>query len=45
MAKWVIITIVIVVILGFGGFSLFGGSSQGKDCTPEAAEKIATASA
>ena len=44
MAKWVIIAIVIIVILGFGGLSFFGGSSQGKGCTPEAAEKIAAAS-
>lgn len=45
MVKWVIIGIVIIVILGFGGLSLFGGSSQGKDCTSETAERLATASA
>lgn len=45
MAKWVIIGVVTVVILGFGGLSLFGGSSQGKDCASETAEKSATATA
>ena len=45
MAKWVIIGVVVIVILGFGGLSLFGGSSQGKDCTSETAEKSAAATA
>ena len=45
MVRWVVIAIVVIVVFGLGGLFLFGGSSQGKSCTADSAEKTATASA
>ncbi len=45
MWKKIAIVIVVIILIGIGGLFLFGGSSQGKGCTTDSAEKTATASA